>query len=231
MTCPARINCKWRSAPLLVSAMSALLFFALAPSESQAQLLKHIKQKVAENTAKKVVEQQAKAESTVVKQTDKATDSALTKSNRGLDATMNRAGAAVDTGFNRSERALAGLLGGGDTPDQLRSELATGRAVLRDIAFAAGGSDILVSSDATLKRLAAAISALSGPYLIEGHVDATADVTSDQRLSEARASAVKARLISLGVAETRLFTIGAGSSRPLPGGGAGSARIEVARMQ
>jgi len=220
MRCPARIYCT-----------CVLLFVALAPSESQAQLLKRIKAKVAENTTKKVVEQQAKAESTVVKETDKATDSALTKSNRGLGATMSFAGAVVDTSLNRTERGLAGLVGRGDAQDQLRSDLAAGRAVVRDIAFATGGSDILASADATLKRLAAAIGALPGSYLIEGHVDATADAASDQHLSEARASAVKARLVSLGVPDTRLFTIGAGSGRPLAGGSASSARIEVARMQ
>lgn len=229
MTCPAKISDRSRSARFVLAAVSALALCA-TPSQSQGQLLKRIKEKVAEHTAKKVVEQQAQAESTVVKGTDKATDSALTKSNRGLNATMNLAGTVVDTGLNRSARALAALVGGHDTPDQIRSELTAGRVVLREIAFATGGSDILASSEQTLKRLAAAINALPGPYLIEGHVDATGDVASDQRLSEARASAVKSRLTSLGVAENRLFTIGAGSGRPLPGGG-NSARIEVARMQ
>ena len=233
MTFRARIPESSRSARFLLTTLSALVLVAAMPGESQAQLLKHIKQKVAEQTAKKVAEHEAQAESTVVRGTDKATDSALTKSNRGLGATMNLAGAAVDTGLNRSEHALAGLLtgGGGGAPDQLRTDLAAGRAVLRDIGFAAGGSDIIASADPTLKRLAAAITALPGSYLIEGHVDATADVASDQKLSEARASVVKARLIALGVAEMRLFTIGAGSSRPLAGGVASSARIEVARMQ
>ena len=182
MTCPARISRNSPSAPFCIVAAIALVLLAAAPSESQAQLIKHIKEKVAEHTAKKVAEHQVQAESTVVKQTDKATDSALTKSNRGLDATMNLAGAAVDTGLNRSERAVAGLVGRRDAPDKIRSDLAAGRAVLRDIAFVAGGADIVASSDATLKRLAAAIGSSSGPYLIEGHVDATADAASDQHL-------------------------------------------------
>lgn len=103
-----------RPAALMAILCGAAFLLAATAFRADAQLLKRIKQKVAESTAKKVMEHQVEAESTVVKATDKATDSALTKSNRGLAATMNRTAAAVDSGLNRSERNLAELFGGKD---------------------------------------------------------------------------------------------------------------------
>jgi OOP family OmpA-OmpF porin len=197
-----------------------------------AQLLKRIKEKVAEHTAKKVTEHEAQAESTVVKGTDKATDSALTKSNRGLTGTMDRAAAALDTGLNRSERAITAMFVGKSTSgDELLAQLSSGRVILREATFASASADLLPSADQILSRLATALNATTGAYLIEGHVDASGDAAADQRLSEARASAVKTRLASLGVPDSRLFAIGVGSARPVSAGSTSNARVEVARMR
>jgi outer membrane protein OmpA-like peptidoglycan-associated protein len=194
--------------------------------------LKRIKERVAEHTAKKVAEHQAQAESTVVKGTDKATDSALTKSNHGLTGTMDRAGAALDTGLNRSERAISNMLAGKSaSPDELLAQLSSGRAVLPDPMFARASADLVASSDQILNRLATALNATTGAYLIEDHVDASGDAGADQRLSEARASALKARLVSLGVPDSRLFAIGVGSARPVSAGATSNARVEVVRMR
>ena len=66
-----------------------------------------------------------------------------------------------------------------------------------------------------------------GQFLIEGHVD-KAEGEQAQALSEQRAAAVKAALVSAGVSQMQLAAAGYGATRPL---GGGSARIEIARTQ
>ena len=118
--------------------------------------------------------------------------------------------------------------------EALAGELAAGRAVLRDLEFAAGSHRLEPSSRPRLKRLARAINATSGTYLIEAHVDDTGDAARDHALSERRELEVKALLILEGVPPERLVAVGYGAARPgsPPRGGAhprGDARIEVAR--
>lgn len=62
--------------------------------------------------------------------------------------------------------------------------------------------------------------ALSSPVLadrrllIKGHVHSTGDAANDLRLSEARATVVKAMLIAQGVSSARLVAVGKGASEP-----------------
>ena len=51
--------------------------------------------------------------------------------------------------------------------------------------------------------------------LIEGHTDSIGSDSYNQRLSERRAQAVKAYLVSRGVAASRLTTEGKGESEPI----------------
>lgn len=201
---------------------AALALLAAAALPAQGQFLKHIKDKIVEHTVEKIAEHGAKAESTVVKATDKATDSALTKTNRGLDTTVAKAGMVADTGLNRTERGVKALLSG--------NRSSRSRAVIGDSVFSPSSAQLMPSADETLRKLATALAGTDGAFLIEGHVDATADASADRQLSEDRAAAVKARLIALGVAEGRLFVMGYGGTRPVAGS-AHSGRIEIARMQ
>lgn len=211
---------------------TALALLAAAALPAQGQFLKRIKDKIAEHTIQKIAEHGAKAESTVVNATDKATDSALTKTNRGLDTTVAKAGVVADTGLNRTERGVKALFSAnrGSREQMVASLAARERAVIADSVFAPSSAQLLPAADETLRKLAAAMAATEGAFLIEGHVDATADANVDRQLSEDRAAAVKARLITLGIAEGRLFVMGYGGTRPLPGS-AHSARIEIARMK
>jgi outer membrane protein OmpA-like peptidoglycan-associated protein len=106
--------------------------------------------------------------------------------------------------------------------------------VLPQLRFA-GGSDTLESSAlAHVRRLAKAMTANAGAYLIEAHVDASGDAAKDQALSDRRAATVKERLVLEGVPAGRLFAVGYGATRPIDraaNGAKSSARIEVARMQ
>lgn len=226
--CPARPHALVRMMNLCA------LTLAISWQPASGQLLKRIKEKVVQHTVEKVTEHSAKAESTVVKATDKATDSAFTKTDRGVDATMRKAGAAVDSGLNKTERGIQALFAGRTTSrDSLVAALSAGRVRLRDIAFRAGTAELLESSDEMLRHLATALRSADGPFLLEGHVDATSDDAADRKLSEERASAVKRRLISLGVGESRLFAMGLGATQQTGGASpsASNGRIEIARMR
>jgi outer membrane protein OmpA-like peptidoglycan-associated protein len=67
---------------------------------------------------------------------------------------------------------------------------------------------------------------LSWKLLIEGHTDAQGEADHNQRLSEARAAAVRDGLVERGVAAARLRTVGFGESRPV-----GDNATEVGRAQ
>jgi outer membrane protein OmpA-like peptidoglycan-associated protein len=119
------------------------------------------------------------------------------------------------------------------TTSRLAAGLAGGRLVLTELTFAAGSEQLDSGARPLVRRLAAAINASEGAYLIEGHVDDTGDRARDLALSQRRALEVKALLILEGVPPERLVAVGYGATSPPAGdGGAGqSARIEVARAQ
>ena len=119
----------------------------------------------------------------------------------------------------------------GDHPAALAQQLAQGRLVLREIRFAPGSDRINQSSATVLRDLAQALIENAGVFLIEGHTDAALDGGSAQLLSERRAVAVKARLVSEGVAAGRLLAVGYGASRSRRDDGRHNARIEVTRVQ
>jgi len=125
---------------------------------------------------------------------------------------------------------------GGESSDNLAIALASGRAILRSMRFT-GTTDVLEPSARELaKRLAAALEAIPGTFLIEAHVDAMESPAAAQELSEHRAAAVKTALIKNSVPVARLIALGYGASRLVPevppeGGPASSARIEIAKTQ
>ena len=119
----------------------------------------------------------------------------------------------------------------GQHPAALAQQLAQGRLVLREIRFAPGSDRIDQSAATVLRDLAQALIENAGVFLIEGHTDASPDAASSQLLSERRAVAVKARLVSEGVAAGRLLAVGYGASRPHRDDGRHNARIEVTRVQ
>jgi outer membrane protein OmpA-like peptidoglycan-associated protein len=113
----------------------------------------------------------------------------------------------------------------------LTHRLGRGRVVLHEIRFAPGSDRISESSSAPLRELAQALVANPGVYLIESHTNPSSDAESAQLLSERRAAAVKAWLVSEGVAAGRLLAVGYGSSRPGRSRDERNARIEVTRVQ
>jgi outer membrane protein OmpA-like peptidoglycan-associated protein len=122
---------------------------------------------------------------------------------------------------------------GGTNADNLALAIASGRAVLLEMRFAPN-SDVLEPAGRELAgRVAAELrqAMAANPtvqFVIEGHVEPGPNA---QVLSELRAGAVKAALLSGGVDGRRLIALGYGDSRPLEAGGPPVARIEVARAQ
>ena len=201
------------------------------PSTADAQ---RVLTRIKEQASKRFEERKAQLDSTVLKTASETVDSMLEKTGRGAEAVVNKAASVADTTLNRTERGISNLGKGGDEGDDLRAELATGRAVVPGIEFAPGSPQLLPSSESAVSRLAKVIQAASGPYVIEAHTDSVGGAAASQALSEQRAAAVKAALVAAGVPAARLFAMGLGTSRPMASGGGGTAsnaRVEIARMQ
>lgn len=107
--------------------------------------------------------------------------------------------------------------------DTLRSELGateTARGTLvslpGDVLFDFDKATIQPAARGTLDKLAELIKAGGGRVAIEGHTDSKGDDRYNQRLSEARAMAVRDYLISVRTVDgTRLGTKGLGELKPV----------------
>ncbi len=188
---------------------------------------KHAKRKVGEVTSQ-TVENIAGGASNVV---DNSLESgAGVVSSAALEATNT-----VRTGVGSVGRSLTPVaLRGGESSDNLATVMAAGGAELRMLRFT-GNTDVLEPAARDLiTRLAAALNATQGNFVIEAHADPLPSPAESQQLSEHRAAAVKQALIRNGVVPTRLKALGYGASEPKPevppGGGApSSARVVVVR--
>lgn len=204
-----------------------LALLAATPLAADGQgVLKRIK----EDAAKKAAERKAKAEENAVGTASRMTDSTLEKTGRGVDATVNKVGTVVDTAMNKTERGITNAVSGGG-PDKIATDLADdGRAIVRELKWAADGAELAPDANAVVKRIAKALKATDKIYLVEVHTDAGADAAASQALSDQRAAALKAKLVAEGVPAGRLFAMGFGGTRAPTDGGV-AARIELAKMQ
>jgi outer membrane protein OmpA-like peptidoglycan-associated protein len=140
------------------------------------------------------------------------------------------AAAAVASPSPAAGQASAGTPAGGAMVDD-------GAALNLNILFALGSAEVSAASKATLAKVAQALgsaSLLSARFRIEGHTDATGSVDGNLRLSKARAEAVKALLVSGGVAPDRLDAQGFGSSRlanPKEPASGENRRVRVVNLQ
>lgn len=97
------------------------------------------------------------------------------------------------------------------------AEDCVGKARLRGLEFADGGSEIDKSDQAMLDLVADAIKTrcASKTITIEGHTSVSGSSESNQQLSEQRAQAVERYLIEKGVPASQLRAVGYGESRPI----------------
>ncbi|HEU4721890.1 MAG TPA: OmpA family protein [Gemmatimonadaceae bacterium] len=211
----------------LLAGAAIIAAWSAAPGPAHAQsILKRIK----DQTVKRVEDRKAKLDSTVMKTTGGAVDSALAKSGRGADAVVAKAGDVANTAISATENTVKQAVVN-DPVGELAGRLAKGRAVLDDVRFVAGADQLDPSAAESLKRLAAAIVATPGTYLIEVHTDALPPPGDAQSLSQRRAAAVKAQLAANGVPAERLLAVGYGATRPNAANPQANARIEVVRAQ
>ena len=103
--------------------------------------------------------------------------------------------------------------GGKDLYDALAEK---GRVATQGIFFATGSAELAGESTPTLKEIGQMLKDHADLSLtIEGHTDNVGSAEANQSLSEKRAAAVKAYLVStFGIAESRLEAKGFGASKP-----------------
>jgi outer membrane protein OmpA-like peptidoglycan-associated protein len=99
------------------------------------------------------------------------------------------------------------------------------------IEFAFGSAVLTGDSGTTLARIAAILKANPGVRVrIEGNTDSIGDATANQALSEARAKAVSAALVRLGVDAGRMSTVGYGETHPLVSNSTADGRAKNRRV-
>jgi outer membrane protein OmpA-like peptidoglycan-associated protein len=81
--------------------------------------------------------------------------------------------------------------------------------------FDFGSADLAPTAAASLDTLIALMKGTTGPVTVTGHTDSVGTDAVNQPLSEKRAEAVKAYLVSKGIAAARITTAGKGSSEPI----------------
>ncbi|HET9011131.1 MAG TPA: OmpA family protein [Gemmatimonadaceae bacterium] len=112
---------------------------------------------------------------------------------------------------------------------------ANGRVATQGILFDVGSDRIRPESTPTLKEITAMLKEHAGLKLsIEGHTDNVGDDDANEALSEQRAAAVKAYLVSQGIADGRLTSKGLGASKPVasndrPEGRQQNRRVELVK--
>lgn len=88
--------------------------------------------------------------------------------------------------------------------------------VLKNILFESGSSQLKKTSNVELDQLAKELQSKSEVNIeISGHTDNVGNEATNKLLSKSRAEAVKAYLVSKGIATTRLTTLGLGSAKPI----------------
>jgi len=99
------------------------------------------------------------------------------------------------------------------------------------IEFATNSASIGAGSDAVLDAIAAAAGYCHGSLRIEGHTDNVGRDASNTGLSLRRAEAVRAALISRGVAADRLVAQGVGAADPIASNGSEQGRARNRRIE
>ena len=107
-----------------------------------------------------------------------------------------------------------------------------GKFRFKNLNFASGSSTIAGTSGAEVDNLAAILKAYTDVKVsVQGYTDSKGNATSNQTLSQQRADAVKARLISKGIAANRISTKGFGAANPVATNDTAEGRAENRRIE
>lgn len=159
-----------------------------------------------------------------------------------VDAAANAAGAVKNVFGSVNAAALKALDGIKFTAGSAGSQMMNfikggangeGKFRFKNLNFASGSATISGTSGSEVDNLAAILNAYTDVKVsVEGYTDSKGNPTSNQTLSQSRADAVKARLMSKGISAGRITTKGFGAANPVatndtPEGRAENRRIEV----
>ena len=120
--------------------------------------------------------------------------------------------------------ALSQALSGGQTLPQ--------RFVLSDLTFRTDSAEIDPASARVLDDVAAAMIASPGGRIrVEGHTDNTGVREANLQLSQARADATRAYLMTKGIGGDRIEAVGYGADRPIASNDSGAGRADNRRTE
>ena len=159
--------------------------------------------------------------------------------NRGIDATADFAKSAFATIDEAAKSALDKVSftansAGSQMMDFIKGGFkGDGRVIFNNLTFASSSAQITGDSATEIDNLAAILKAYPNVKInIAGYTDSQGDATKNKALSEARAMAIKGRLMGQDIVGTRISTQGFGAENPIASndteeGRAQNRRIEV----
>lgn len=128
---------------------------------------------------------------------------------------------------------VKGTVANNGCPEVSEEVQATLNEYAKTILFDTGRSTIKTQSEAVLKDITTILKEYeTATFTVEGHTDSTGSKTGNQKLSEARANAVKDFLVANGIAGSRLTAVGHGQNKPIDSnktrkGRANNRRVEI----
>ncbi len=128
---------------------------------------------------------------------------------------------------------VKGTVANNGCPEVTAEIQATLNEYAKTILFDTGRSTIKTQSEAVLKDITGILKKYeTATFTVEGHTDSTGGDTTNQKLSEARANAVKDFLVANGIAGSRLSAVGHGEAKPIDSnktrkGRANNRRVEI----
>jgi len=103
--------------------------------------------------------------------------------------------------------------------------------VLKNLFFKTGQADLLPTSHSELERISKMIQDRNLKVEISGHTDNVGNDTDNQKLSLARANAVKNFLVQLGCDSKKLITVGHGKNKPIASNNTTEGRQQNRRVE
>lgn len=156
-------------------------------------------------------------------------DAAKLSETRGEQASERIVLADKDQHLTPEQRGLASLEKVADVKKEARGTVITLNGALL---FMTSETTLLPSAQDRLREVAHALKeTFHGQVVVEGHMDSTGLPAANQQLSQQRAEAVRAFLVSEGVAADRIRAVGLGQSRPVADNATAEGRAHNRRVE